>query len=142
MASDERGDDDEGGDNPMIFVGIAALIVLGLYVIIFAASSGVVERYATGFIIERCPVCEVGYLDVEERPYRVLGIPRVRRTVRCDNCRSVLREVGRRRWRYAVDAYANPEMYDELNNTIVTENELIDLAPLDSAGGVSYVDEG
>jgi hypothetical protein len=54
----------------------------------------------------------------------VLGIPRPQAIVRCDNCRSVLREVGRRRWRYAVDRAANLTLYNQLNGRIVNEETL------------------
>lgn len=105
------------------------MVGLGGYVILYALNGAAIDRYATGFIMPICPVCEQGYLNIEERPYRVLGIPRVRRTVRCDNCRSVLREVGRRRWRYAVDPNANQTLYSELNNKTVSEAELLSFAP-------------
>ena len=54
----------------------------------------------------------------------MLGIPRPRAIVRCDNCRSVLREVGNHRWRYAVDRAANPTLYSQFNGRVVTEETL------------------
>lgn len=119
--------------DPFFLLGIVAIVMLGGYVIIYALNGAAMDRYATGFIMPVCPVCREGHLNIEERPYRSIGIPRVRRTVRCENCRSVLREVGRRRWRYAVDPNANPEMYQEYNNKTVSEAELMNLAPLFSS---------
>ena len=75
-------------------------------------------------MLEKCPVCSTGNLDIEERTDNILGIPRVRRTVQCDNCRSLLREVGNRRWRYAVDGTVNPEMYESYNNQTLQEADL------------------
>lgn len=94
------------------------------------------DRYATGFIVSTCPACEIGNLNIEERPYRSVGLPRLRRTVRCDNCRSTLREVGRFRWRYSVDPLVNDALFADYNGEIITENELRDKAQ----GLVSYTD--
>ena len=99
------------------------MLVVG-YVALYWRALTVGERYAEGFVIERCPVCQQGHLTVENRPARVLGIPRPQAIVRCDNCRSVLREVGRRRWRYAVDRAANLTLYNQLNGRIVNEETL------------------
>ncbi len=99
------------------------------------------DRYVGGFPVHHCPVCETGTLDVEERPYRVVGIARVRRTVRCDNCRSVLREVGKRRWRYAVDPAANEELYRSLNNRVLREDQLISIAPDQDFEMPQYTDD-
>jgi hypothetical protein len=84
-------------------------------------------RYRDGFMLATCPVCEEGELFLEERRYRLLGIPRIRRVVRCDTCRSVLRQVGRERWRYAVDGAANPELFALLNGRVISDDELLDL---------------
>jgi hypothetical protein len=51
----------------------------------------------------------------------ILGIPRVRRTVKCTECRSVLREVGTRRWRYAVDRLSNSSLFDYLNGKVLDD---------------------
>ncbi|MEO1288360.1 MAG: hypothetical protein AAFV93_11375, partial [Chloroflexota bacterium] len=91
-------------------------------------------RYANGFVIERCPVCQRGQLQVDERPARTLGIPTVRRTVRCDVCRSVLRETGSRRWRYAVDRLENPTMYTRFNGKQITDADLERLNKTPSSG--------
>ncbi len=117
--------------NPLIPIGLGLLGLFGFYMAVYAMSSAALDRYATGFITQTCPVCG-GHLEIEERPYRVAGIPRVRRTVRCDNCRSVLREVGRRRWRYAVDPNANTPLFEDYNGLVLHENELIMLASSES----------
>lgn len=109
-------------------VGLLLLIAVGAYVVLYALNSAGMDRYAMGFPVQQCPVCG-GTLALEERPYRSAGIPRARRTVRCTDCRSVLREVGRRRWRYAVDRNANPTLFAEYNEKTLTESDLQRLAP-------------
>ena len=121
--------EDDGLGLPVVLLVLLAAVGLGAYVILYALNSAALDRYSTGFVIHHCPVCGEGYLEIEERFYRSAGIPRARRTVRCDNCRSVLREVGRKRWRYAVDPNANPALYDELNSRIMSEAELVTLKP-------------
>ena len=86
-------------------------------------------RYREGFVLSVCPVCQEGRLHMEERRYRVLGIPRARRVVRCDVCRSVLREVRAGHWRYAVDGAENPALYEALNGRVLSEGELLRIAP-------------
>lgn len=114
--------------SPLLLVGGGLLTLLvGGYIMLFTVRTAALERYSEGFVLERCPICHKGHLGIEERVDRVLGIPRVRRTVQCDNCRSLLREVGTRRWRYAVDRNANPQRYAEYNNSILRETELLGL---------------
>lgn len=108
-----------GGAGLLAVVGYAGLYWLGL--------RGM-ERYAGGFVVRRCPVCQRGDLHVETRHERFLGIPRGRRIVRCTECRSVLREVGYRRWRYAVDPMENPVLYREYNGRELEEKTLVQLA--------------
>jgi uncharacterized protein YgiM (DUF1202 family) len=100
--------------------GILGLMYLGL----FAQGLATVRRYHQGFVIEKCPVCERGTLTVETRPQRVFGIPGVKRTVRCSECRSVLREKGTQRWLYAVDRIENPVLYERYNGREITDSEL------------------
>lgn len=123
-------DEKESGDQPRplyLLLG-GALAVLGvLYSILYITQAAHLNRYRDGFVLTTCPVCEEGALDLEEHRYRILGIPRVRRVVRCDICHSVLREVGRQRWRYAVDGAENPDLYDEINGQVLTEDELLDV---------------
>jgi hypothetical protein len=85
--------------------------------------------YKNGFVVDTCPVCGTkGGLHLEEKEERLFGVPRYKRTVRCASCRSVLREVSRRKWRYAVDPTANPMLYERLNGRIVNDAELKSLA--------------
>ncbi|MFN8373512.1 MAG: hypothetical protein U0694_11645 [Anaerolineae bacterium] len=109
-------------------VGGGALLLLLGYVALYWRGLAASDRYAKGFVIARCPTCGVGELSVEKRPGRLLGIPRTRHIVRCSNCRSVLRETGSRRWRYAVDRIENAPLYDRLNGREVTEADLLTLA--------------
>jgi len=105
-------------------VAVLLLSYLGAYVI----QAANLARYREGFVLAQCPVCERGELTVEDRRYRTLGLPRVRRVVRCDECRSVLRQVGRGRWRYAVDAAENPDLFDVYNGQVVSEHDLLTMA--------------
>lgn len=122
-------DGDSGLPVPYLLLGGAvALLVLG-YAGAYVAQAANLARYQEGFLLTVCPICARGTLYLEDRRYRVLGIPRVRRVVRCDECRSVLRQVGRGRWRYAVDELENPAAYSALNNRVVTERDLWTIAP-------------
>jgi hypothetical protein len=103
--------------------GMGLLAVLG-YIALYLRGVAAAERYAKGFVIDQCPVCRRGELIVDATSKRTLGIPGARHTVRCTNCRSVLREVGSRRWRYAVDRLENIPLYDRLNNREVDEETL------------------
>jgi YgiT-type zinc finger domain-containing protein len=124
-----------------LLFGLVATISVGTYMVLYARNAAALDRYAQGFPVWQCPVCGEGILDIEEKVTRMLRIPRVRRTVRCNNCRSVLREVGKRRWRYAVDPTANSELYRNLNNRVLHENRLRDLAPSHGFDAPFYVDE-
>ena len=106
-----------------LLVGLAAL-----YGLLFAAGAADAGRYADGFLLEECPVCRHGHLSLVERRRRVLGLPRVRRTVTCDYCGSVLREVGRLRWRYTVDARENAAFFQRYNGRELRESDLVELA--------------
>lgn len=112
----------------MILAGILGLIVFG-YASAFAIQVASLARYREGFSLSVCPVCHTGHLYVDERRRRVLGIPWVRRTVRCDNCRSVLRYVGQRGWRYAVDGSENPALFESYNGRVLTEQQLMAISP-------------
>ena len=97
-----------------VVAAVILLVVLG-YIVFYMRGVASVERYADGFVLENCPVCHRGELTIETRHERVVGIPRARRTVRCSVCRSVLREINDKQWRYAVDPIENPRMYDRYN---------------------------
>ncbi len=145
MAESIRPDEgDSGGSlSPVLLViGMLGVTLIGIYMVLYATRSAALDRYQDGFVIEQCPVCYAGTLQLQERVYRSFGIPRVRRTVLCDNCRSVLREVGAYRWRYAVDPSANGPLYQSLNNRVIHENQLQDIAPEhDDSDAPHYVDE-
>lgn len=107
-----------------LVIGSMILILILAYVALYLRSAASVGRYASGFVIETCPVCQQGHLNIEARQERVFGLPRVRRTVRCDVCRSVLRQTGNGRWRYAVDRLENAVLYQRYNGEIITDSEL------------------
>jgi hypothetical protein len=123
-------DDDSGGFAIPVeaLIGISILVIVLGYIFLFWRGLVAADRYRDGFIIEECPVCKRGGLTVDEKPGRLLGIPQTRRTVRCDVCRSVLRETGAGRWRYAVDRIENPTMYDRFNGKEITDDELVRLS--------------
>jgi hypothetical protein len=103
--------------------GIGALIYIGM----FAQGMSNARLYQDGFVLDTCPICQRGHLTMETKQIRSFGIPHVRRTVRCDSCRSVLREKGTRRWLYAVDRLENPRLYERFNGQEVTDEELAQL---------------
>jgi hypothetical protein len=110
-----------------LLIGGSVLLLVIVYGGLYFAGAVAVDRYAAGFVLDTCPVCERGTLHVETRVERIFGIPRVRRTVRCDACRSVLREVGPRRWRYAIDRLENPALYQRFNSRVIDEDQLVRL---------------
>lgn len=117
----------------LIAAGALILLILG-YIALYLRGAATANQYANGFIIDTCPVCGKGHLMVESRTERSLGIPNTKHVVRCDNCRSVIRESGGGRWRYAVDRTANPAMYDRLNNREIREDTLKRLLDSPEAG--------
>ena len=127
MPETVAGGDDGGGVQPEAVVGLAGILAVLAYVGLYLRGLAAVDRYKNGFVVETCPVCRRGHLHVDNRQERWFGIPRPRRVVRCDNCRSVLRETGLRRWRYAVDPTENPVLYGRYNGQEVDEETLIDL---------------
>jgi len=118
--SDEQG----GGLAAEAIAAGVILLAIVAYLIAYLRGIGGAKRYANGFIIETCPICHEGHLTVESRTERNLGIPSTRHLVKCDNCRSLLREMGGGRWRYAVDRTVNPVLYDRLNNREIREDTL------------------
>ncbi|MCA9907391.1 MAG: hypothetical protein KC519_01995 [Anaerolineae bacterium] len=122
----------DGTPSPRIPVemiaGIFGLAMVGGYAVLYWRGLQATDRYKDGFVIDACPVCREGHLVVVSRNERFLGIPRPRRTVHCTNCRSVLREAGERRWRYAVDRLDNPALYNRLNGQVLDEHMLLGLA--------------
>jgi hypothetical protein len=108
-------------------VGGVLLLAVLTYVGFYWRGLAAGDRYAQGFVVDRCPVCSRGELEIETRVERWFGVPRPRRIVRCSSCRSVLRETGHRRWRYAVDPLENPALYKLYNGQEVDENTLVAL---------------
>jgi len=123
------GEDPGDGSNLPLWIGLGAAGLALVYVTIFAVQSAAVDRYREGFPLTLCPICQSGHLYLDERRDRVLGIPRIRRVVRCDNCRSILRQVGSQRWRYAVDRAEHLALYDRLNGRVLTEAQLLEISP-------------
>ncbi|TVR23086.1 MAG: hypothetical protein EA396_04820 [Anaerolineaceae bacterium] len=127
----ELGGDDGGVTGraipPELLIGGALLALIALYAALYLRGQIAGERYAGGFVIDHCPVCQRGKLNVETRSGRLLGIPNSRHIVRCDECRSILREVGGRRWRYAVDSLEDQAMYRAYNGKVLTERQIVAL---------------
>ncbi len=118
------GSPDEGGIRPELIVGFIGLLLIIGYLLLYWRGAAATEVYASGFVIDTCPVCRKGHLSMDTKQDRILGIPRARHTVRCEHCRSVLRNTGARRWRYAVDRLENPAIYDRYNGREITEATL------------------
>jgi hypothetical protein len=78
--------------------------------------------------VDWCPACRTGRLHLDEHVSRVFGVPRVYRTVRCDGCRSVLRETQPGLWRYAVDPVADEAFATEHNGKLLDDEAFIALA--------------
>jgi hypothetical protein len=119
-----------GGLGLEAVLGGAVVVLIVVYIALYWRGMTTAETYSSGFVVERCPVCQRGHMIVEVRQERLLGIPRPRRIVRCDECRSVLRETTSRRWRYAVDPIENPDLYRRYNGRELDEQSLIDMARL------------
>ncbi len=112
---------------PETLIGAAVVLLILGYVGLYFRSSRAADRYIKGFVITTCPVCQRGQLSVEARQERIFGIPRTRRIARCNECRSLLREIGAYRWRYAVDPLENPTMYKRFNGREIDDEVLTTL---------------
>lgn len=108
--------------------GVGMVLVAVLYGWRLGRGRRELRRYAGGFVLESCPVCRRGHLRLEEQVRRPLGVPYVRRTVRCDACRSVMRQIRPGVWRYTIDPYANPELAETRNAHVLTDEALVKLA--------------
>lgn len=118
------------------------MAVLALYSWRRLAGRHELRRYADGFLFDRCPVCREGQVHLEQVVRRSMGVPSVRRSVRCDSCHSVLREIKPGLWRYTVDGFVNPEMASRYNTRRLSEADLVELAHhADMAGDSGEVDE-
>lgn len=109
-------------------IGGLALLVALIYIGFYWRGLAAAGRYKRGIGIPVCPACGEGKLEVETRAGRFLGIPRPRHTVRCTNCRSVLREIEPGRWRYAVDPLVNHALYRQYNSRELSDADLAGLA--------------
>jgi hypothetical protein len=117
----------DGGPSLETIIGAVILGIVLLYSVAYLVGLRAAGRYNNGFVVDTCPVCLKGNLYIETRQVRLFGVPVVRRRIGCDNCRSVMREMGTRRWRYAVDRAANPAMYDRYNGKIIEDYRLVEL---------------
>ena len=106
------------------------LLVLTIYLARRGRRKRELMRYRHGFVLQECPVCQRGALQLDERVQRVFGVLVVKRTVRCDTCRSVLRQVRPNRWRYTMDPHANPALAAEYNGQDFTDAQLVELADI------------
>jgi hypothetical protein len=111
-----------------ILGGGLLIIVLGVYGSRLLTARRKVRRYTGGFPLTECPVCQTGSLHLEEHITRVFGIPQVRRSVRCDVCRSLLREVEPGAWRYMIDPLVNPRLAEEQDQPLLHDDELLSFA--------------
>jgi hypothetical protein len=110
-----------------LWIGAGILALLLIYILLYLRGQASVDRYASGFVLDVCPICEQGKLTVETRTERTLGIPSGRHTIRCNHCRSILRQKGNRQWIYAVDKLANEAMHKAYNGQTLSERELVNL---------------
>lgn len=109
--------------------GGGVLLALILYLWRGARARRELRRYSEGFVLETCPVCRVGTLHIDRHVDYQLGVPSVRRIVRCDHCNSVVRQIRPGQWRYAVDPHANPQLAADHDDTrLMTDADLQDFA--------------
>jgi len=118
----------QGGPRIEAIIGGLALLVALVYIVFYWRGLAAAGRYKRGIGIPTCPACNEGKLEVETRLGRFMGIPRPRHTVRCTNCRSILREMEPGRWRYAVDPLVNHALYRQYNSRELTDSDLAELA--------------
>jgi hypothetical protein len=109
---------------PIFWAG-SAVFALAIYGLIWIQGWRETHRYSRGFPIKTCPVCQSGRLYLEEHIERPAGIPRMRRSVRCDLCRSVLRQIRPGLWRYTIDPFVNPELAKRYNSRQFTDADLL-----------------
>ena len=105
------------------------LAVLALYFWRWLAARSELRRYADGFVLDTCPVCQIGGLHIDRHVGYQLGVPTVRRIVRCDHCNSIIRQMRPGVWRYAVDPHANPDLaanHDDMQ--LMTDADLEDFS--------------
>ncbi len=101
--------------------GAAFILAAGIYIWQRSAGRRELARYAGGFLLDACPTCQRGELHLDEQVKRPLGVLRVQRTVRCDTCRSVLRQVRPGVWRYTIDPLANPDLAERFSPRVFAD---------------------
>lgn len=104
-------------------IGLLLLVADGVWYFRFLQASRELKRYAGGFVITTCPVCQ-GNLQLVEQPQSRFGIPSVTRTVICGSCESKLEELAKNIWRWRVDEAGNAEVAWLYNGEVVTDDEL------------------
>ncbi len=104
------------------------IALLGLYGWRFLAGERELKRYSKGYSVVICPACQVGHLHLEESVRRTLGIARVARSVRCDACHSMLRQLRPGLWRYMIDPHVNPALARSFNSHQLNDVQVSDLA--------------
>ncbi len=111
-----------------LMAGGVLLLVGGVYLWRRISSYSEIKRYQGGFPLTLCPVCLEGHVQLDQVAKTSLGIVRLTRSVRCNNCHSVLREIRPGVWRYSVDSYVNPEMAERYRTHRLKESDLKQLA--------------
>lgn len=114
---------------PWLGGGLAGLLILaGGYTLVRGRRQRELARYAAGFPLASCPVCQTGALHLEEHPQYWMGLVNVARMVRCDRCRSVLRQTHPGEWRYTIDPLINPALAEEYNGRDFEDGALMGFA--------------
>ncbi len=111
-----------------LLIGVPVGLATLLYGYRFVSGEREVRRYGDQFVVDICPACQIGELHLEESIRQSLGVAQVTRTVRCDACRSVLRQIEPGVWRYSVDPVVNPALADAYNGKHLTDAEFEALA--------------
>lgn len=112
---------------PWIGGGVFGLAVVA-YGLAFITGQQEATRYHSGFMLDHCPVCQSGSLHLEESRQPKFGVPSTQRLVRCDNCRSVMRQVRPGVWRYTVDGFVNPDMAEIYNGKTLLDRDMRGMA--------------
>jgi hypothetical protein len=111
-----------------LVIGVPIGLAVASYGWRFIAGQRELGRYSAEFPVETCPACQIGKLQLEESVRRSLGVAQVTRTVRCNTCRSVLRQVQPGVWRYSIDPMFNPRLAEGFNGRHLTDPEFQALA--------------
>ncbi len=118
-----------GWPGPAVWIGGAVFVLVAVgYTWQVLRARSEMKRYAGGFVLSQCPVCQAGTLEMDEHTDRLLGVPVVQRLVRCDTCRSLLRQIRPGVWRYTIDPFVNPDMAERYNGKSFIDAELPGLA--------------